>query len=308
MSRKANYFKIGVFVVSASIIAIIAIVALGVGTMFQEKIMLETYIDGAVKGLNVGSPLKLRGVQIGSVEEIVFVGEEYPLDPESEEFLKYGQYILIKMSLKPRREITEKKRLAYMERLIKKGLRVRLASQGITGAAFLEADYLDPEKHPPLKIVWKPKTYYLPSAPSTFTELTDSVERILTKLEQMDILGMTDGVKNTLSIMSDTMKDANVKNLSRKAEELLTDFKETNRLLSSSITSELPEILTDLRKTLHRFNNMISHEEQDIGISADNIRMITENIRELTENTKKYPSHLLFGNPPPPSKFGGTQR
>ena len=38
MSAKANYFKIGIFVISATIIAIIAIVALGVGTFFQKKI------------------------------------------------------------------------------------------------------------------------------------------------------------------------------------------------------------------------------------------------------------------------------
>ena len=46
--------------------------------------------------------------------------------------------------------------------MITKGLRVRLASQGITGAAFLEADYIDPEKFPPMEIIWEPKTYYVP--------------------------------------------------------------------------------------------------------------------------------------------------
>ena len=37
MSAKANFFKIGIFVISATIIAIIAIVVLGVGTVFQKK-------------------------------------------------------------------------------------------------------------------------------------------------------------------------------------------------------------------------------------------------------------------------------
>ena len=63
MSAKANYFKIGIFVISATIITIIAIVFLGAGAIFKKKLMVETFIDGSVQGLDVGSPLKLRGVK-----------------------------------------------------------------------------------------------------------------------------------------------------------------------------------------------------------------------------------------------------
>ncbi len=52
MSAKANFFKIGIFVISATIIAVIAIVVLGVGTLFKEKIFFETYIEGSVQGLH----------------------------------------------------------------------------------------------------------------------------------------------------------------------------------------------------------------------------------------------------------------
>ena len=39
-----------------------------------------------------------------------------------------------------------------------RGFRVRLASQGLTGVAYLEADYLDPERNPPLEIDWNLST------------------------------------------------------------------------------------------------------------------------------------------------------
>ena len=172
MSAKANYFKIGIFVISAAIIAIIAIVALGVGTFFQKKLMIETYINGSVQGLDVGSPCKFRGVKMGNVEEITFVNDEYKFDTDSKEYLTYGSYVLVKVAIEPSgSDITEKEQRQLIERMIAKGLRFRLASQGITGVAYLEADYLDPERFPPMEIKWQPKTYYVPSVPSTISAI-----------------------------------------------------------------------------------------------------------------------------------------
>ena len=179
MSAKANYFKIGIFVISAAIIAIIAIVALGVGTFFQKKLMVETYIDGSVQGLDVGSPFKFRGVKMGNVQEITFVNDVYKFNMDSKEYLTYSAYVLVKVAIEPRHDIAEKEQKQFIERMIAKGLRVRLASQGITGVAYLEADYIDPERYPPMEIAWEPKTYYVPSVPSKITQLTESVEKIL---------------------------------------------------------------------------------------------------------------------------------
>ncbi len=317
MSARANYFKIGIFVISAAVIAIIAIVALGVGTFFQKKIMMETYIDGSVQGLDVGSPVKFRGVKFGDVEEIIFVHQEYKLDPTSEEFIKYGQYVLVKVGIEPGRDITEEERRQFVEKMIERGLRVRLASQGITGVAYLEVDYLDPEKYPPLEITWEPKTYYIPSVPSTITQFTESMEKILEKIEQINIEGITSGVEETLKDMTKTIKDLKVKEITELIEVLLTEVRETNKkvgpLISNasetmdSVSEELPEILGQLKRTLRRFNNIVSGEEENIEVSTENLRLITGNLRELTENARRYPSQLMFGEPPPHSKPGGRQ-
>ncbi len=313
MSARANYFKIGIFVISAAIIAIIAIVALGVGTFFQKKLILETYIDGSVQGLDVGSPFKFRGVKLGSVEKITFVNQEYKFDPASKEYLTYGQHVLVKIAIEPTRDLTEEEQRQFMERMIAKGLRVRLAAQGITGVAYLEADYVDPERYPPPEIKWEPKTYYVPSVPSTISELTVSVDKILNKLEQIDVKGITDGVEKILSEVTKTLEDMNVKEISKQAEGLLAEARETNKkigpLLSdaSKAMDELPDILAQTKRTLRRFNNVLSSEEQNFEEATDNVRLITGNLRDLTESARKYPSQLLFGEPPPHSQPGGRK-
>ncbi len=311
MSAKANYFKIGIFVISAAVIGIIAIVALGVGTFFQKKLILETYIDGSVQGLDVGSPFKFRGVKLGNVDEITFVNQEYKFDPNSKEYLTYGQHVLVKIAIEPTRDITEKEQRQFMERMIAKGLRVRLAAQGITGVAYLEADYVDPERYPPPEIKWEPKTYYVPSVPSTISELTVSVDKILNKLEEINIKGITDGIEDLLTDVRETNKKvgpliSNASETMASVQEIVEDSKEP---LTNSLTAleELPEILTKVKHTLRRFNNVLSGEEQNIEESTENVRLITGNLRDLTESARKYSSQLIFGEPPPHSQPGGRK-
>lgn len=332
MSAKANFFKIGIFVISATIIAIIAIVVLGVGTLFKKKIFFETYIEGSVQGLDVGSPVKMRGVPLGNVEEIAFVREKYKFDMSSEEYLDYGQIVFIKISIEPKVESTEEEQRTFLVNAIAKGMRLRLASQGITGAAYLEGDFLDPEKNPPMKIVWEPRLHYIPSAPSTITQFTDSVEKILGKLEELNVKGITDGLEKTLGSVNKILNDVKVAKIAERAEQLLVELSETNKRLEpilsdasatmaavqritrdtetplSQSLGKLPEILTKLKYTLRRLDNFVSREEQDMEMSTENLRLITGNLRYLTENAKQYPSFLLFGNPPPYSYPGGKQQ
>ena len=63
--NKLSYFKIGLFVISATVLAVIGIIVLGVGSVFQRAALVETYIEESVQGLDIGSPMKFRGVLVG---------------------------------------------------------------------------------------------------------------------------------------------------------------------------------------------------------------------------------------------------
>jgi paraquat-inducible protein B len=332
MSAKANYFKIGVFVISAAIIAIIAIIALGAGAFFKKKIVMETYMDGSVQGLEVGSPLKFRGVKIGTVQQISFVGDEYELDPTDKNYLRHENYVLIKATFEPHDTDPdpedEKEQKIHLAEMIAQGLRVRLASQGITGVAFLQADFLDPEQNPLMKISWTPRTHYVPSAPSMFTRISVAVQKIIDKAEAIDIKGLTDSLEATLKDVSNELADLNMKKLNQELEELLATLnKRAGPLLSDASETmgsvkklvddtkgpltqsigELPEMVAQLKQTLRRFKHIVSSDEENITMSTENVREITGNLRDLTESARKYSSYLIFGDPPPRSQPGGIQ-
>jgi phospholipid/cholesterol/gamma-HCH transport system substrate-binding protein len=233
---------------------------------------------------------------------------------------------------------------------------VRLAAQGLTGVAYLEADYLDPERNPPLEIDWQPKYPYIPSARSRILQLGDSVDRILQNFEQLDIPQLTSSIEKSLAAITKTAEGANLEKIGAQAYALLTEVRGTNRQLKDlvvspelkstlvdaaavagsarqimeraekplnqmladlpraadsleqlakrldSVSADLPDTSAQLRQTLQRLNRLISGQQQDIERTVDNLRSISENLKELTDDSKKYPSQLLFGAPPPPSK------
>jgi len=69
-----------------------------------------------------------------------------------------------------------------------------------------------------------------------------------------------------------------------------------------SVSNDLPDSTAQLRQTLQRLNRLIANQQRDIEKTVDNLRAVSENMKEVTDNSKKYPSQVLFGAPPPPSK------
>ena len=352
MMENISYFKIGLFVICAIVIGVIGVVVLGGGKFFQKKNIIETYIDESVQGLDVGSPVKFRGVLVGNVEEITLTGVEYGT--------RRG-YVVVRAGISRnvfQFSLADPANPAFIAE-VQRGLRVRLAPQGLTGQAYLEADYLNPKLNPPLEIDWRPKYPYVPSAQSKITQLSDAVERILRNVEQLDIQRLIGSVESSLKTIDKLASGANLDKISTQAVALLTELRQTNLQLKEvvggselkdavkdaavaagtarqileradkplsqliadlpkasesinrvaqrldAVTANLPETNAQFRQTLQQLNRLISGQQRDIEKTVENLRSMSESLKEAVDNSKKYPSQLLFGAPPPPSKVMG---
>jgi paraquat-inducible protein B len=306
MSQKPNYFKIGLFVIAGTLVLAIAIIIFGGGKYFEETYILETYFEQSVQGLDVGAPIKFQGVQVGNISEIGFVFEDYKTS---------YQYVLVRSKIIKRTRknstfslfIDDNDRELGMKKMIEKGLRLQLASQGITGVAFLNAVYLDPEKHPPLSIDWKPKYLYVPSAQGTIEQITQSIEKLTDSIGNIDFKDISDDVEKLLTTLNLTVQEADIPKLSKKLQSTLETLDKTVAGAGKTINSkEVKQTLTNVAETTEEFRNalkrtarLLESREDNLTITLKNIQRISEELSEFIGTVKKYPSWVLFGDPPP---------
>ena len=98
MSLKANYFKLGLFVIGALVSGVILLIVIGSGRWFQPKLTIESYFNESVQGLDIGSKLKYRGVAIGEVTRIGFTYNKYQQEIPS---LQRYRYVLVEAQIEP---------------------------------------------------------------------------------------------------------------------------------------------------------------------------------------------------------------
>jgi len=338
MSQQAHYFKIGLFVVGATVLAVIGIIVLGAGKWFERSTMVETYFFESVQGLEIGAPVRLRGVRVGRVESIRLAREEYGVifDPKTDSF-PYRGLVVVRMSIRPSvaAHLREDDEAILMKKAVDAGFRFRLASQGITGVLYIESEFLDPERYPPiLQIVWTPKTPYIPSAPSTITELGADLRSITRKLEQVDIEKMAKNLDTMITSITRLVNDVQGEQLGAEVKQVMAELRgsvqEARRVLLSpdlgktlkdssaamsdfrrtaadlSLTAkdvrqamiQLPEITARLNASLRRIDALLAAKGETIEDVLENLRSVSEELHYLTKTVEHYPSQVLFGEPP----------
>ena len=356
MSLRANYYKLGLFVIGAVACAVAILLVVGSGRWFTPKLTVETYFNESVQGLDIGSKLKYRGVEIGSVTRISFTYTRYQLErPIAER----ARYVLVEAEIQPRLlggrsaagDLTEPTNAALE---VERGLRVRLAPQGITGTNYLEIDYVEPSSNPVLPIDWQPVNIYIPSARSTVTAFVDAASEIVDRLQKLDIEGTmgnlnkllvttndrigaidTKGLgaqaQRTLEKMESTLDGIASRQISNEAIALIKEIRETNRQLQETIgdpawrqvprdasaaVAEVRKLVSDpklaaslghLERTLGRLDRITGGGSGDLTSTLENLRQITDNLRQITEDAKRYPSNVLFGQPPVPTPLERLQ-
>ncbi len=329
MSLRANYFKLGLFVLGAIACAVTLLLVIGSGRWFTPKLTVETYFNESVQGLDIGSKLKYRGVVIGDVTRITFTHTRYQQDrPMSER----ARYVLVEAEIQPRLlggraaagDLTNPANAALE---VERGLRVRLAPQGITGTSYLEIDYVDPAANPVITIDWTPQHIYIPSAPSTVTTFVNAASEILDRLHKLDVEGTVENfnrlmvtlndrvgaidtkaigaqTERTLARIESTLKAVDAKRLSDEGAALLAELRDSNaelkRTLSNPALQKIPEethaAVMEMRKlvadprlaaSIVRLERTLARLDRLTGGSEGNLASTLENLRDISADLRE---------------------
>jgi len=276
MGAKTNYYKIGIFVILAAVLAIASVIVLGVGAIFREEFIVESYFDASVQGLEVGSSIKFRGIPIGKVKSINTVTGEYHVD---------SWYVLVRSALYPDTLMPSTNALmpSTLDAQVAKGLRVRLIPVGVTGTMYLEVDFLDPKRFVPIKYHWTPEYPVLPSAPNTITRLSEAVDRIMRNLEEFNLRGFTVRLETILDTLTQTIDTANVERVTLEAYQLLSELRETNKIITVQLQgNELKSILVEGQATIKTVRHIVKGSEKSLANLLASLSRTSKSIERMT--------------------------
>lgn len=302
MSAEARYFRVGLFVLVGIALIGSFTVILGGQNLFKEPILLETYFDESVQGLEVGSPLKLRGVQLGTVSQIGFVEEYYPIET-TQERLEHGRKVLVLMQVTDpvETEVSLQQRRRNLQAMIDGGLRLRLTALGITGTSFVQGDFVSPEKNPVMKIAWTPRNLYIPSMPSTMAEITSAAERIVDRLENLDVEAVVENLDRLLISLRGAIDNLEVGTLQRDISVTLRDV----RGLVRNVNGQVEPLASGVEDTLEDAQEALSIAAEDSPVRYDLARTLQElaaaarSIRVLADYLQQHPDALVYGKSEP---------
>ncbi len=156
MSKRVSPTVIGAFVVASFAILVVALIVVGSGRIFTRPIRFICMFQGNLNGLKIGAPVKVRGVQIGTVAAI-----ELRLLPSQGRILPTIRGLrlpviidLDRSQLLARGGTGEALETAGFDKLIKEGFRAQLATESLlTGLLYID---LDVHPNTPLKFVLEP--------------------------------------------------------------------------------------------------------------------------------------------------------
>ena len=256
MANQANYSKIGFAVVAGAAAIVMTLVYLGGMLGKGDVVYAETYSDTPVSGLSVGSAVNLRGVKVGEVKEISFVGTEYD-DAKGDDIPKI--YILIAFTTRKMRMADDEDPEEHLRELVEKGIHATVTASGVTGLSKIELNFpregTEIETRP---ITWRPRHVCIPPAPSMLESFADSAARLLSQLNRMDfavawsnVASVAESSANIAANVDELVDDgkAGIESIVRDMEEaatrvreLATDLRENpSLLLRPNDPSALPE-------------------------------------------------------------------
>jgi paraquat-inducible protein B len=329
------YLRVGALVLAGAALAVLFVIFLA-GRQSGPAVLFETYTEESVQGLDIGAPVRFRGVRIGRVTEVGLVSANYRR-PEGSAFTMGFQLVVVRFAIDP----STLGETPSLEEAIRLGMRTRITAQGITGVNYLELDFLRSQQGVvPPALPWTPRHPVIPSVPSTFQQARAAAETLIERLTILPIEQMAADVAGLLSNLNRQTGDgdaaralaevAATASLLRAALEAgdlagaMADIRaaagEARRLMAAPELRGALQATTaaanDLRRTAQRLpgavdsfeRTMRSARETTIDVQAEllpiliDLRAATASLRATAEQLRASPSQALFGAPPTPER------
>jgi paraquat-inducible protein B len=322
--KRANPTAIGLFLVIGLAFAVGGVILFSSGTLFHPLVKEILYFDGSLKGLEVGAPVKFRGVTIGKVEQVLIRHNQASDD--------FAMPVIIAIDKKLAQSKSDMNlRIgdqAHMEMLFRRGFRARLDAESlVTGVLYVGLEVV-PDAPPPVFHQLGSQYPEIPTVPS-------EVQQLFANLERLDLPGISAKVSSLLAKLDTSLGqldipqiNAGLTNLLGGANQLITTPDLTNTVkaarlaleraqtlvarldgrvdpLADSLTNTLSDAqktLAEVRRGLQNLSAVIGPDtsfHSDLSQALEQLGNASRAVAELAEFLQRNPDALLTGRKRP---------
>ena len=331
MKTKISPAIVGLFVLGAFALGILALLSLGGVNIFSQPQRFVVTFNESVHGLDLGSPVKFRGVRVGRVADLTV---RYDQATSQARVRVVCELTRSKISTPQGVEVDVSNR-KEIEDLIERGLRAQLGVLGLaTGLLFVEMDFYDPKLYPADAEAKDAQYAVMPALPSTIAEFQSNLSGILTDLNKIDFAGLG---REAQGLLVDTRRQLNRADLpalvdqwrrtgasldalasSKEIRDLLvhlntiaTELDATLALVNRQVAAngtELQATLQQAQTTIKTFNSAAATVEkfvqaqrgvgEDVAAALKQVSDAAASVQRLSEFLERNPNALILGRKP----------
>lgn len=255
MSKPINPVTIGAFTLGALALLVIGLLLFGGGHLFNSnKTRFVIFFDSSLNGLDVGAPVKMQGVKIGAVTEILLKvdthsGKVYKpvvIEIDRESFAGSNDGVISN-------GITRAQQKRNRDKLVAAGFRARLETQSLlTGLLYVDFDVHKNEPAIYTDLDYK-GLVEIPAIPTTADELRNTVDEIAKKVSA---LPLEDIIRDAAASMKE-IRDILASEDTKKSRAALTKTLEETEKAVAMLNRTLEPLLKDSTQTVVSANALV---------------------------------------------------
>lgn len=293
---KSKSVVIGAFIAGAILLVFIALLFFSGGQLFSHKERVIMYFTGSIQGLQVGAPIKLKGVVLGEITEIQI---NFQSDDKNVLTAVTADLALQRINRKGGNVDRH-----FFEEAISRGLRAQLKYQSfLTGLLYVELDFF-PDT-PTQIYAFQHDILELPTVGTEFEEIAktlqdlnikgviDNLEKLsanIAKLVESGAVEETLGsVKNAVDSIDQTAIGvrADMNNISqglnKTTSELTVLLKSLNQQ-APAITDNLNQTLVLLQQSLDQFNSTAQSIDSTFAEDSPLVYQLNRTLKDVSRS------------------------
>ena len=311
MSKRPSAAMIGAFVLGALTLGVLAVVLFGSGRLFRDAVPFVLSFTGSVNGLNVGAPVKFKGVEIGSVTDVRLTLGEGTAAPVTR--------IPVLVEIDQEKVESQGARVnlwdpTVVKALIDSGLRGQLNAQSlVTGLLFIELDF-HPDTTPEFAVSGGPYLE-IPTIPTVLQRAQTALGEIIGDIQEAKLAPLIENATQAVEGLNHLINLPDTRRAFATLDETLVGMNEAMSALKvaslsldkraieiggnvAQFSSDMRTALLQMRSTLKTVDGFVepaSPLSVRLNSTLEEISNAARSVRILADYLERNPAALVRG-------------